>query len=212
MQPRRGEYMYIRRSIYALYIPRERFRAFHDISTREFNSPTFSMAPSWVWARFPRQFETSEFEYGAHSRLHRVPTGQNNGTSMDHTGCEQMVEQPEDMRSGKALPSLGVSVFLLFQFLFFFSSPHWRNARRCYLFYFYSMKVRDLYLKIKVSRAFRLANQNFSRYWPATERFTLPRCLAVWQSRPTSGHGDRWSKWSIGTTAEHRKLLGGKNI
>ncbi|KAG7197112.1 hypothetical protein KM043_007203 [Ampulex compressa] len=26
------------------------------------------------------------------------------GTSTDHTGCEQMVEQPEDMRSGKGSP------------------------------------------------------------------------------------------------------------
>ena len=40
------------------------------------------------------QFETSEFEYSR-------PGSETMGTSMDHTGCEQMVEQPQDMRSGK---------------------------------------------------------------------------------------------------------------
>ena len=39
------------------------------------------------------QFETSEFEYGR-------PGSETMGTSTDHTGCEQMVQQPEDMRSG----------------------------------------------------------------------------------------------------------------
>jgi len=39
------------------------------------------------------QFETSEFEYGR-------PGPETMGTSTDHTGCEQMVEQPRDMRSG----------------------------------------------------------------------------------------------------------------
>lgn len=40
------------------------------------------------------QFETSEFEYGR-------PGPETMGTSTDHTGCEQMVEQPRDMRFGK---------------------------------------------------------------------------------------------------------------
>lgn len=40
------------------------------------------------------QFETSEFEYSR-------PGPETMGTSSDHTGCEQMVEQPRDMRSGK---------------------------------------------------------------------------------------------------------------
>lgn len=31
------------------------------------------------------------------------------GTSTDHTGCEQMVEQPEDMRSGNRLPFSGAA-------------------------------------------------------------------------------------------------------
>ena len=42
---------------------------------------------------FPGQFETSEFEYGR-------PGSETMGTSTDHTGCEQMVQQPADMRSG----------------------------------------------------------------------------------------------------------------
>lgn len=44
------------------------------------------------WRRRP--IETSEFEYGR-------PGPETMGTSTDHTGCEQMVEQPRDMRSGK---------------------------------------------------------------------------------------------------------------
>lgn len=51
------------------------------------------------------QFETSEFEYGR-------PQAETMGTSMDHTGCEQMVEQAGDMRSGKNYLYFGTALYL----------------------------------------------------------------------------------------------------
>ncbi|KAF7388086.1 hypothetical protein HZH66_010853 [Vespula vulgaris] len=56
------------------------------------------------------QFETSEFEYGR-------PQAETMGTSMDHTGCEQMVEQAGDMHS------LGISTINPYMFECSFYDP-----------------------------------------------------------------------------------------